>query len=963
MAAPALSSALRYVRRTAESAETRSLSDRQLLERYRARRDEAAFAVLVRRHRLMVYSAIRHVLTEPADIDDAFQATFLVLIHKAAVVRWQPSIGNWLYAVAHRVAVRARARAVRRKKMERDTGERTRQAAPADMTWREAVDVLHEELDRLPDRFRVPLLLCYLDGQSRDEAAAQLGCSMSTLKGRLETGRKRLRTRLTRRGVELSASLLAVVIADASRALSPSLVRHTVQLAGGAAPSAAVAALASSAAGWTAGHTKLAAGLLLAAGVISGAVAGLSEAGPGSMPSAQVAAAPAAEPPRDNSPAKPVEPTDGESVALAGRVLGPDGKPVAGAKLFICHSAGKHSAPQASADADGRFRFIVGPPPDGNPDRYLLAMADGLGLDWAEITAEAGRDDLTLRLPMDVPIRGRVVDLEGRPVADATVALEVLNTTASDNLDEFFEVWGGNKDNGSRAVGLVLRKHLHAPYALNQVATVRSAADGTFVMSGIGRDRAPLLRVSGRGVSVQLVRVLLRPGLQPSSRPVGVEQYSVSAPDLTVVVAPSKPFSGVVRDAQTGQPIAGVTVAGQTVAQMADRARGSSPPVEAVTDADGRYRLEGLAKVPNRLLAFVPPAGTPYVRRFVDVADTEGFQPLTADTELFRGVIISGRLTDKATGRPALGSVRYDALAINDLARNTPGYLHPLIVSFSTTWMPEIDSTITDGQGRYRMTVLPGAGLLLVRAQGQFIDLKVADADRDPEVFDTRTADRSDVGGHFKVASGRFLLSLKYFTTYRVIRPAADAGSLSADFALDGGLSRTGRVVDPAGEPLAGVFVHGLRPGAGAQVALPEATFTATCLDPEQPRRLIFRHVERNLAVTVSLRGNEPDPMSVKLQPAATLLGRALKADGEPLAGARVSLYGYPPLAKTARGEFSPILTDADGRFRIEAIPGGTIAQLVLSPSGSPIVSHRLDNVTVQPGETKDLGDIPLRKR
>jgi hypothetical protein len=218
------------------------------------------------------------------------------------------------------------------------------------------------------------------------------------------------------------------------------------------------------------------------------------------------------------------------------------------------------------------------------------------------------------------------------------------------------------------------------------------------------------------------------------------------------------------------------------------------------------------------------------------------------------------------------------------------------------------------------------------------------------------------VGGHFKVASGRFLLSLKYFTTYRVIRPAADAGPLSVDFALNGGISRSGRVVDPAGEPLAGVVVDGLGPGAGPQVALPEATFTATCLDPEQPRRLLFRHVDRNLAVTVSLRGNEPDPISVMLQPAATLLGRALKADGEPLAGARVSLYGYPPLAKTAGGEFAPIVTDAAGRFRVEAIPGGTIPLLALSPPGSPIVSHRLDNVTVQPGETRDLGDIPLRK-
>ena len=219
--ATTLNPILRYVRRTVEPADTRGLTDRQLLQRYRARKDEAAFAALVQRHGKLVLSACRQVLSEPADVEDAFQATFLVLVRKANVIRWKASIGNWLYGVAHRVAVRARADAPRRQQREGQATSRAKDNGPPDLTWREAVAVLHEELDGLPDRFRMPLLLCYLNGLSRDEAAAQLGWSATTIKGRLETGRKQLRGRLSRRGVELCAGLLAVLASNTARACRP----------------------------------------------------------------------------------------------------------------------------------------------------------------------------------------------------------------------------------------------------------------------------------------------------------------------------------------------------------------------------------------------------------------------------------------------------------------------------------------------------------------------------------------------------------------------------------------------------------------------------------------------------------------------------------------------------------------------------------------------------------------------
>src|SRR5262249_31219439 len=142
-----------------------ALTDRQLLDRYLARRDQEAFAELVRRHERAVLAACRQVLADPADVDDAFQATFVVLLRKARSVDWRRSLGGWLYAVAHRIAVHARKSARKRQAKEARAAGRTEPVADApDLSWREAVGLLHEELDRLPDSYRLPLLLCYLEG-------------------------------------------------------------------------------------------------------------------------------------------------------------------------------------------------------------------------------------------------------------------------------------------------------------------------------------------------------------------------------------------------------------------------------------------------------------------------------------------------------------------------------------------------------------------------------------------------------------------------------------------------------------------------------------------------------------------------------------------------------------------------------------------------------------------------------
>src|SRR5262245_15562192 len=159
-------------------------SDRQLLRRFAAARDEAAFAELVARHGPLVRGVCRRVAGD-ASADDAFQATFLVLARRAGTLRWGGAVGPWLYAAARRVALKARAAEARRRRRERAAAPPAAEPV-ADPGWRELLAVLDEELRRLPERYRAPLLACYLEGRTQDEAARQLGWSVGTLRRRLE---------------------------------------------------------------------------------------------------------------------------------------------------------------------------------------------------------------------------------------------------------------------------------------------------------------------------------------------------------------------------------------------------------------------------------------------------------------------------------------------------------------------------------------------------------------------------------------------------------------------------------------------------------------------------------------------------------------------------------------------------------------------------------------------------------
>jgi RNA polymerase sigma factor (sigma-70 family) len=195
------------------------LTDGQLLSSFTATRDEAAFVALVRRHGRMVLGVCRRILRNEHDAEDAFQATFLVLARKAGSVQPREAVGNWLYGVAYRTALEARTVNARRRGREKLTGALPERAAG----YREPElrEVLDRELSRLPDKYRLPIVLCELEGRSRQAVARQLGLPEGTLSSRLATGRKMLAKRLTRYGPEISSAALGAVLAESATAAMP----------------------------------------------------------------------------------------------------------------------------------------------------------------------------------------------------------------------------------------------------------------------------------------------------------------------------------------------------------------------------------------------------------------------------------------------------------------------------------------------------------------------------------------------------------------------------------------------------------------------------------------------------------------------------------------------------------------------------------------------------------------------
>jgi RNA polymerase sigma factor (sigma-70 family) len=301
-------------------------TDGQLLERYITRQDEEAFTSLVERHGRMVLNVCRRVLPEPHDAEDAFQATFLVLVRRAAALDHRGSIAHWLHTVAYHISIRAQAHAARRRVQERqvrdmagELGEET-----GDTSWPEIRPLLDQELARLPDKYRAPLVLCYLEGMTNEQAARELGWPPGSMAKRLARGRELLRNRLMRQGVVMSTALFGAGLTEHALAatLPSGLVTTTVRaaflFAAGEAAAGAISAPALSLAEGALRslgmlRVKVAATLLLvAAGAAGLGAAVIAHSRPAAPPVVAAVQAPQLAPanqPADGAEVLPIAPT------------------------------------------------------------------------------------------------------------------------------------------------------------------------------------------------------------------------------------------------------------------------------------------------------------------------------------------------------------------------------------------------------------------------------------------------------------------------------------------------------------------------------------------------------------------------------------------------------------------------------------------------------------------------------
>jgi RNA polymerase sigma factor (sigma-70 family) len=267
---------IRYVRRLAESRVAADLSDCELLGRFIGQRDEAAFAALVRRYGPLVLGVSRRVLHDGHAAEDVLQATFLLLARRAGSIRRRDALGPWLHSVAFRTALKAKTEAARRRGCERRAAAAPAAEDPDGLVWRDLRPVLDEAVASLPERYRVPVVLCYLEGRTVSEVARQLGSPRGTVAANLARGRQRLRARLTRQGLALSAAFLGAVLSQRAARASPlagrtldTVVAVAVGNAGGAVAPAGVVVLTKGVVKAMSMTTLKVAGALLLAGALA----------------------------------------------------------------------------------------------------------------------------------------------------------------------------------------------------------------------------------------------------------------------------------------------------------------------------------------------------------------------------------------------------------------------------------------------------------------------------------------------------------------------------------------------------------------------------------------------------------------------------------------------------------------------------------------------------------------------
>jgi hypothetical protein len=423
------------------------------------------------------------------------------------------------------------------------------------------------------------------------------------------------------------------------------------------------------------------------------------------------------------------------------------------------------------------------------------------------------------------------------------------------------------------------------------------------------------------------------------------EKQPVFGATFTFSAEPARTIEGIVKDAKTGEPLPGVSVGSYS---LAGYSYSTHRDLKTTTDKNGRFRLIGMPKGAENQLWVVPNDQQPYFMRQVDVPDPVGLGPVRMEIEMHRGIWITGKVTDGATGAP-VPTVRmlYLPFRTNEFAQRTPEF-HPGIVPGDARQVRF--QSIADGT--YRIVGLPGRAIVGAES--------VLKSYRHGVGYSDISGPKYDKGDLLDTYRNPMMPGPKWPNMMKEINPPADTGPVTLDFALDPGQSMRIHVRGPDGKPITGLDVHGISSRDPVEKT-EDSELTVTGLGPDEERPILFRHVEKRIGRVVRIGPKElaAGEITVKLQPEAYVVGRLLDEDGKPLSGATIEASGVPFAYAT---RLDSVGADADGRFRAVLIPGCRYSLQAQTNRREMSFLWIERDLTVEPGETKDLGTLQFGK-